>query len=50
MIPCDADGNKSIFLRKEGVIVIRDSPRKREGEFVPEMGLANPECLGLEFI
>jgi hypothetical protein len=50
MIPRDADGSKSILLRKEGMIVIRGSPRKREGEFVSKTSLSNPERLGLELI
>jgi hypothetical protein len=50
MIPRDADGCKPILLRREGIIMIRGSPGNGDGELVSEMGLPNPERLGLELV
>jgi len=45
MIPRNANSSKSILLRREGLIMIRDGPGDGEGKFVSEMGLADPERL-----
>jgi hypothetical protein len=42
------DRCKTVLLEGKGVIVVGNSPRKGESEFIAEMGLAKSKSFGLE--
>ena len=47
---CDADGRKPLVLRGDGDVMIGDRSGDGEGQFVSEMGLPDPERLGLKLL
>jgi hypothetical protein len=50
MVSRNANGCKSIFLRSEGIVMIRNRTRNGKGEVVAKIDFTNPEGFGLEFV
>ena len=48
MASCYTNRCKAVFLRRESIVMVRNSAWNGEGEFVAKMGLPNPKGFGLE--
>jgi hypothetical protein len=41
---------KTVFVKRKGVVMIRNSVRDGKGEFIPETGLSKPKGFSLKVI